>query len=160
VIDIQSTSKEEPIIVMTRTLDAPRELVWTMFTEPKHLSKWFGGRGFETLACEMDVRPGGKWHHVMRTPDGHEMVMDVVFVEVAKPERLVWQGVDYGKKTPHPSSHMTVTLEEVGKKTKWKLVTRFASMADREIANSIGFADAIAQGNDRLAELLETMGLG
>jgi uncharacterized protein YndB with AHSA1/START domain len=157
VIDIDSTSKEEPIIVMTRTLDAPRELVWAAFTDPKHVSKWFGGRGFETLVCEMDVRPGGKWRHVMRMPNGAEMVMDVVYLEVNKPERLVWQSVDYGKATAHPASQMTVTLEEVGKKTKWKLVSRFASMADRERANAIGFAGAISEGNDKLAELLKTL---
>jgi uncharacterized protein YndB with AHSA1/START domain len=157
VIDIDSTSKEEPIIVMTRTLDAPRELVWAAFTDPKHVSKWFGGKGFETLACEMDVRPGGTWRHVMRVSNGAEMVMDVVYLEVTKPERLVWQSVDYGKTTKHPASHMTVTLEEVGKKTKWKLVARFASMADRELANSIGFAGAIAEGNDKLAELLKRL---
>lgn len=156
-IDIQSTSKEEPIIVMTRTLDAPRELVWAAFTDPKHVSKWFGGRGFETLACEMDVRPGGKWLHVMRLPNGEEMRMDVVYVEVTKPERLVWQNVDFGKTTKHPASQMTVTLEAMGNKTKWKLVARFATMADRELANRIGFAGAIAEGNDKLAELLKTL---
>jgi uncharacterized protein YndB with AHSA1/START domain len=157
VIEIQSTSKEEPIIVMTRTLDAPRELVWAAFTDPKHVSKWFGGRGFETLVCEMDVRPGGKWRHVMRTPNGAELAMDVVYLEVKKPELLVWQSVDYGQKTNHPASHMTVTLEAAGTKTKWKLVTRFASMADRELANRIGFAGAIAEGNDKLAEYLATL---
>lgn len=156
-IDIDSTSKEEPIIVMTRTLDAPRELVWAAFTDPKHVSKWFGGRGFETLVCEMDVRAGGKWRHAMRTPNGAELAMDVVYVEVTKPERLVWQSVDYGKTTKHPASHMTVTLEAAGNKTKWKLVTRFASMADRELANAIGFAGVIAEGNDKLAELLKTL---
>ena len=155
-IDIQS-SREEPIIVMTRTLDAPRELVWAAFTDPKHLSKWFGGRGFETLVCEVDVRPGGKWKHVMRMPNGAELAMEVVYLEVVKPERLVWQSVDYGKKTPHPASQMTVTLEEAGNKTRWKLVSRFASMADRELAGRIGFADVIAEGNDKLAELLRTL---
>jgi uncharacterized protein YndB with AHSA1/START domain len=83
--------------------------------------------------------------------------MEVVYQEVVKPERLVWQSVDYGKATKHPASHMTVTLEAIGNKTKWKLVTRFASMADRERANSIGFAAAIAEGNDKLAELLKTL---
>ena len=155
-IDIQS-SKEEPIIVMTRTLGAPRELVWAAFTDPKHVSKWFGGRGFETLVCEMDVRPGGIWKHVMRTPNGAELAMEVEYLEVKKPERLVWQSTDYGKTTKQPASRMTVTLEAAGNETKWKLVTRFASMADRELADRIGFAGVIAEGNDKLAELLKTL---
>ena len=158
-IDIQATSKEEPIIVMTRTLDAPRELVWAAFTDPKHVSKWFGGRGFETLVCEMDVRPGGKWRHVMRMPNGAELAMEVVYLEVDEPSRLVWQNVDHGQRAPgeHPSSVMTVTFEAAGNKTKWKLVARFLSMADRELANRIGFANVIAEGNDRLVELLRTL---
>ncbi len=151
---------EEPILVMTRTFDAPRDLVWSAFTDPKHVARWFGGKGFETTLCEMDVRPGGIWKHVMRMPNGAELAMEVVFLEVMKPERLVWQHVDHGKRPPgsgHPTSHMTVTLEAIGKKTKWTLVTRFASLEDREIANRIGFADVIAEGTDKLVDLLRTL---
>jgi len=153
--------EEEATIVMTRTFDAPRDLVWSAFTDPKHVSRWFGGRGFETPLCEVDVRPGGLWKHVMVMPGGGEMVMEVVFLEVKKPERLVWQHVDHGKRpnSPHPTSHMTVTLEAVApKKTKWTLVTRFDSIAERDAANRIGFADVISQGTEKLAELLATDG--
>lgn len=150
---------EEPILVMTRTFDAPRDLVWAAFTDPKHVARWFGGHGFETTLCEMDVRPGGIWKHVMRMPGGAELVMEVVFLEVVKPERLVWQHVDHGKRadSAHPTSHMTVTLEAVGKRTKWTLVTRFNSLAEREAANRIGFAGVIEQGTEKLEALLRTL---
>ncbi len=107
-VDIDSTSREQPLIVMTRTFDAPRAVVWEAFTNPKHIARWFGGHGFVTLECEMDVRPGGLWHHVMRLPDGGELVMNVVFTEVVKPERLVWQDADFGKRERrgHPASIM------------------------------------------------------
>ena len=154
---IESTP-DEPVIVMTRTLDAPRKAVWAAFTEPEHVAKWFGGRGFETLSCEMDVRPGGIWRHVRRMPGGGELRMEVVYLEVVAPERLVWQNVDHGARAPGgpPSSVMTVTLEDAGAKTKWKLVARFLSVADRELANRIGFATVIAEGNDKLVEHLRS----
>ncbi len=155
-VEIDSSSKEDAVIVMTRTFDAPRDLVWKAFTDPKHVARWFGGRGFVTTLCEMDVRPGGIWKHVMRMPNGEDLVMEVVFLEVVKPERLVWENVDHGKRAPggHPTSRMTVTLEAVGKKTKWTLVTRFGSIEERDAANRIGFANVIAEGTEKLAEVL------
>lgn len=109
----------------------------------------------------MDVRPGGRWHHVMRTPDGMEFPADFVFVEVVKPEKLVWQDAEYGKGLAdgHPRSKMTVTLEEAGTRTKWKLVTRFASLADRDAAMSIGFTKVLGEGVEKFNELVKTLSL-
>lgn len=154
-----STPPDEPIIVMTRTLDAPREIIWSIFTDPKHVAKWYGGYGFENPVCEMDVRPGGKWRHVMRTPDGAEYEMNFVFVEVVRPEKLVWQHADHGKATAsrHPTSVMTVTLEDAGKQTKWKLVSRFASLAERERALGMGFTTVLGEGNEKLNEIAKAL---
>src|SRR6202163_31763 len=86
-MQVDPPSPHEPTIVMRRTFDAPRELVWDALTDPKHVVEWYGGRGFRNPVCEMDVRPGGRWRHVMRTPDGTEHTMEFVFVEVVKPEK-------------------------------------------------------------------------
>jgi uncharacterized protein YndB with AHSA1/START domain len=75
----------ETTIVMSRVYDAPRQLVWQAMTQPKHIRRWWGGPGFTNPVCEMDVRPGGLWHHVMRFPDGHELQLDFVFLEVEPP---------------------------------------------------------------------------
>lgn len=156
---IEPLSADEPILVMTRTFDAPRELVWTALTTPEHVVAWYGGHGFENPVCEMDVRPGGRWRHVMRTPDGVDVPIDLVFVEVKRPERLVWQRADHGepRRGGHPTSVMTITLEERGPKTLWKLVTRFASFADRDAALGIGFTHVLAEGVDKLAEVLRRL---
>ncbi len=53
-----------------REFDAPRDLVWKMFADPYHLSRWWGPKGFTNPVVEMDFREGGHWHHVMRSPDG------------------------------------------------------------------------------------------
>ncbi len=150
---------EEPTIVMTRVYDAPRALVWQAMTEPKHVRQWWGGAGFSNPVCEMDVRPGGAWKHVMRFPDGGELSLDFVFVEVEKPTRLVWQNADHGKRTHGPpTSVMTVTLDDLGgTRTRWTLVARFASIAERDAARKLGFNRPIESSNDALAAYLPTM---
>jgi uncharacterized protein YndB with AHSA1/START domain len=152
------TPPGEPLIVMTRTYDAPRELVWAAMTEPEHVRQWWGGPGFTNPVCEMDVRPGGPWHHVMRFPDGRELEMHFVFLEVDRPRRLVWQHADHGKRTEGPpTTHFTATLDEVGDRTRCTITARFGSMADREAAVTMGFSRPIEASHDRLEGHLERM---
>ena len=152
-------SKDEAVIVMRRTMDAPRELVWKAFTTPKHVMQWYGGYGFTNPVCEMDVRPGGHWHHVMRTPDGTEFTLDFVFLEVVEPERLVWQNVDQGKRSAGGARSCvnTVTFKDLGAQTEWQLVARFNSIAERDTASQMGFSEMVDQGSDKLAEVLKTL---
>ena len=150
--DVHST--DEPVIVMERTLDAPRDLVWDALTDPSQVVKWYGGYGFENPVCEMDVRPGGRWRHVMRTPDGVERPLEFVFVEVVRPEKLVWRNADYGRRGGPHDNVVTVTLEAAGRRTKWKLVARFPSMADRDAALAIGFTTVLAEGVEKFSELV------
>ncbi len=146
------------VLVMERELDAPRELVWSALTDPVQVAKWYGGHGFENPVCEMDVRPGGRWRHVMRTPDGHEFAMELEFVEVVPPERLVWQNVGYDAPDAAgpQNNQMTITLEAIdgGARTRWHLVARFKSMADRQAAGTIGFAAMLEEGTEKFADVL------
>src|ERR1700689_2694515 len=79
-------------LVLTRTFDAPRELVFKVWTDPKHVALWWGPHGFTTIVQEMDVRPGGAWRHSMRAPDGNSYPFNGEYVEVVAPERLVFVG--------------------------------------------------------------------
>lgn len=92
---------------MTRIYDAPRALVWAAVTDRNHVKEWWGGPGTTNPVCEMDVRPGGAWKHVMRFPNGMEIVMNFVFVEkVARPtasSRLATRG-------PWPTHEWTTHL--------------------------------------------------
>jgi len=104
---------EEPTIIMSRVYDAPCELIWEAITEAEHVRQWWGGPGFANPVCEMDVRPGGLWNHVMRFPDGRELHMKFVFTEVEKPTRLVWRHADDGqRKEGPPEAVITVTLQD------------------------------------------------
>jgi uncharacterized protein YndB with AHSA1/START domain len=84
----EDTSARE--IVIAREFNAPRELVWQAMTDPRHVVRWWGPRGFTTKIEHMDVRPGGTWEHTMRGPDGTEYPNKSLFQEVVKPERIVY----------------------------------------------------------------------
>jgi uncharacterized protein YndB with AHSA1/START domain len=77
-------------LVMTRTFDAPRELVFKAWTDPKQVQQWWGPHGFTNPRCEVDARPGGAIRIDMRGPDGMVYPMKAVFEEVTEPERLVF----------------------------------------------------------------------
>jgi uncharacterized protein YndB with AHSA1/START domain len=149
--------KDQPTIVMTRIYDAPRELVWEAITEPDHVRQWWGGPGYATLACEMDVRPGGRWNHVMRFPDGREMTLQFVYVEVEKPARLIWRNADGAQTEAGISPQFTATFEALGQRTRWTLVARFTSVAERDAAVGMGFTGPIANSNEGLVVHLERM---
>jgi uncharacterized protein YndB with AHSA1/START domain len=153
---VEAASADEPIIVMTRTFDAPRALVWTAFTDPRHVAKWYGGHGYANEVREMDLRPGGRWRIAMRTPDGTVYEMDFVFVEVVKPERLVWKDARHPR-PPKGLLHVvqTMSLEDAGRKTRMKLVSRFDSFADRDAAMNMGFTGTITQGAEKLNDIVK-----
>ena len=75
--------------VISREFAAPRELVWRAWTDPEHLQRWFGPKGFTMPTCAMDFRPGGIFHYGIKSPDGHEMWSKWTFVEIVPPEKLV-----------------------------------------------------------------------
>lgn len=75
--------------VISRTLDAPRDLVWKAWTDPQHLRQWWGPKGFEVVTCDIDLRPGGVFHYGLKGPDGSTMWGKWVFREIKAPELLV-----------------------------------------------------------------------
>lgn len=77
-------------VIITRVLDAPRELVFRTWTDPAHLARWWGPHGFTNPVCEVDPRPGGKILIHMRGPDGVVYPMSGTFHEILAPERLVF----------------------------------------------------------------------
>src|SRR2546423_4784375 len=94
----RSAMADPPIgreFTITRVFDAPRDLVWKAWTDPEHVARWFGPRGFSTplSTVTMDVRPGGTFEFTMVSDDdGNEIPSGGTFLEVVEPERLVWRG--------------------------------------------------------------------
>lgn len=79
-----------PTFSITRTFNAPRELVWKTYTDIDHLSRWWGPAGFTWLNGTLDLKPGGMFHYGMRSPAGQEMWGKFVYREIAAPEKIVF----------------------------------------------------------------------
>lgn len=109
---------KEHELVITRVFDAPRTLVFKAWTEPERIKQWWGPRGFVTLSCELDFRPGGLWRTRSQAPDGQEYVARSIFREIVEPERLVftyaWEDAE-GK--PKHETLVTLTFVEQQRKT-------------------------------------------
>ena len=140
-------------IVMTRTFDAPRELVFKTTMDPDLIPRWWGPRYLTTTVDEMDVRPGGKWRYIQRDPEGNVHAFHGVYHDIAAPERVVctfeYEGV------PGHVLLQTMTLDEVGGgKTKLTMQSVFQSVADRDGMVQAGMEVGARDMVDRIEELL------
>lgn len=135
-----------PEISMTRTLDAPRELVFRAFGDPAMLVRWFGPRGFSLPVCEVDFRPGGRFRYVMRGPDGTDYPGESTFDELVPPERIVWTGTAVGI----PGTIRTeITLREAGaNRTTIHVHQTFSGMSPAVAGAQVGWSQTL----DRLHE--------
>jgi uncharacterized protein YndB with AHSA1/START domain/predicted enzyme related to lactoylglutathione lyase len=126
-------------LVITRTFQAPREVVFKAWTYPKHIAQWWGPRGFTNPVCEWDARPGGKINVHMRGPDGTVYPMGGVFKKVEKPKRLVFITTAFYDKTGKPMLEVTNTIifdESYGftEVTLTALVTKATNEAARALS--------------------------
>jgi uncharacterized protein YndB with AHSA1/START domain len=146
-------------VVITRIFDAPRELVFKAWTDPKHVAQWWGPKGFTNPVCEMDVRPGGALRIVMRAPDGAEHPMKGVFREVVELERLVFTNVAVDTQGNHLLEGLTtVTFAEQGGKTKLTVRTSAAGLVSEAAQMLKGMEEGWTQSQDRLEAYLVTVG--
>jgi len=146
-----STADRE--IVTTRLLDAPRERVFEAWTDPRQVGHWWGPTGFTTTIQEMDVRPGGVWRFIMHGPDGVDWPNRVLYHEVVRPERLVYDHGD-GEGSDH-EFHVTVTFADEGGRTRLTMRSLFPTAAARDyVVREVGAIEGANQTLDRLTEYL------
>jgi uncharacterized protein YndB with AHSA1/START domain len=142
-------------IVISRVFDAPLEMVWDAWTDPKQVVQWWGPRGFTTTIHKMDVRPGGAWRQTMHGPDGAHYPGRSVFSEVVKPERIVLThsgGKEGGRVVNFKS---TWTFEAEGDQTRVTIRMVFDSVETREfVAKEHGAIEGGKQTLQRLGEHL------
>jgi uncharacterized protein YndB with AHSA1/START domain len=141
---------------ITQIFDAPRELVFKVWTDPKHFAQWWGPRGFTSPVCELDLRPGGAILVHMRGPDGAVFPMKGEFREIVAPARLVFTatGMEDSDGNPQLENLNTVTFAKHNGKTKLTLhvvVVKFPPEAADSLA---GMESGWGQSLDRLADLL------
>jgi uncharacterized protein YndB with AHSA1/START domain len=142
-------------VVITRTLDAPRRIVFDVWTNPTHVRHWLTGpEGWTMPVCEMDVRPGGSWRYVYRKSDGNEMTLQGSYREVVPNERLV-ATESWGPQWPETVN--TVVFAESGAQTTVTITARYPSKEARDAALQTGMKQGMDQGFAKLDQLLETL---
>lgn len=144
-------------IVITRLLNAPRELAFDVWTNPKHIDKWFGPTGFRNVTSKMDFRPGGEWIFVMHGPNGDDYNNRVRYVEIVRPEKIVYLH-DTGKDNDPAEFQSTVTFETVGKQTRITLRSLFKTKEARDfVVREVGAIEGGQQTLGRLDDYLSTI---
>jgi uncharacterized protein YndB with AHSA1/START domain len=151
--------KEDLVVIITRMFDAPRELVFQAFNDPKHIVRFWGPNGFTSTVRELDPRPGGAFRIDMRAPDGATYLCEGVCREIIVPQRIVLSGdPDCGHPCGGglpPGALVAITFTEHGSKTKLTIQTRFESQMGLDAAVEMGFNGRWTQTLDRFAAELE-----
>jgi uncharacterized protein YndB with AHSA1/START domain len=139
-------------VVMTRVLDAPRELVWEAWTNPKHIVNWWGPNGFITTIESMDLRIGGEWKYMMVAADGTRFPNHSVFKEITPVSKLVYDQGD-GERVWFEAS---VTLQESGNGTLLTLRQLFPSKKSRdEVVEKYGAIEGAKQHLTKLENYIK-----
>lgn len=157
------SAQQEREIVITRILEAPRELVFKAWTDPQHLIHWWAPKGCTTPFCKVDLRPGGKFHFCMRLVDGRDIWGIGIFREIAAPERIVYTDsfadaegnpvppTHYGMSAGHPQeSLVTVVFAELKGKTRVTLRHSIPEPVEEREATQQGWSEML----DRLVDHL------
>lgn len=143
----ESTSPLE--IQLSRVFDAPRELLWEVWTRPEHVARWWGPSGFTTTIDEFDVRPGGRFTHTLHGPDGTNYPNLAVFREVVPHERIVYSHGGTG-----PGSNVTATWTfEALADGRTKVVGRMVFLTAEERDLVVREFGAVEGGHQHLARL-------
>jgi uncharacterized protein YndB with AHSA1/START domain len=128
--DAQAQAERE--VVVSRLIDAPRELVFEAFSEVRHLSQWWGPTGFTTTTRAFEFRVGGEWSFVMHGPDGTDYQEWISWTEISPPERIT---LVHGESRGDPNAFQSVlTFSLEGKATRLEMRTLFPTKALRDQA--------------------------
>jgi uncharacterized protein YndB with AHSA1/START domain len=141
-------------VVVKHTFDAPRDVVFKAWTDPKYVAKWWGPHGFTNPVCELDVRPGGSLRIHMRGPDGTVYPMAGVYKEIIKPERLVFTSVPLDEKgEPIFEVLNIVTFVETDRKTLVTVDARVVKATPEADVYLQGMEEGWSQSLERLGEI-------
>ena len=147
-------SAKEREIVITRRFDAPAALLFKMWTEAEHVTRWWAPAGYTTTVREMDARPGGTFRLVMHGPDGTDYPVKGVYKEVSPPRRLVYSDDWDDDSKPSMEALVTVTFDEKDGKTTLTLHILCATPEDRTAMIDMGVVTGWTSCFDKLAEEL------
>ncbi len=150
-------------LVLERVVDVPRELVWLAWTTPEHVMKWFTPAPWTTIECEIDLRPGGIFRTVMRSPEGEEFPNAGCYLDVAENERLVWTSALGPGFRPTDNSPIdmpftaVISLEPHGTGTKYRALAMHKDPEGRKQHETMGFQDGWGKALDQLVAVAKRL---
>jgi uncharacterized protein YndB with AHSA1/START domain len=144
---------EKREIVFIYVFDAPRELVFKVYTDPKLVPQWWGPRSLTTTVVKMEVRPGGVWRFVQHDAGGNAYAFNGIYREIVLPERLVYTFEFEG--LPGRVLLETVAFEDYSSKTKLTAKDVFQTVDDLNGMLKSGMEKGAVETFDRIAELLQ-----
>lgn len=152
-------------LMLERVVDVPKELVWKAWTTPELILKWFTPAPWSTVDCEIDLRPGGIFRTVMRSPEGQEFPGMGCFLEIVENRKLVWTNVlgpGYRPATlPTDDSceslafTAVISFEDQGKGTKYTALVIHGDEATRKRHEEMGFHEGWSAALDQLVALVK-----
>ena len=149
-------------LVLERTVDVPRELVWAAWTNPVHIKKWFTPAPWVTIDCEIDLRPGGVFRTVFRSPEGEEFPNLGCFLEVVPNQKLVWtSALAPGFRPSHsafpgvPLITAILSFEEQGKGTRYTAIALHEDEENRKKHEEMGFHEGWGKALDQLVDAIK-----
>jgi uncharacterized protein YndB with AHSA1/START domain len=145
-------------LVLERTLDVPRELVWTAWTKPEHVRHWFAPKPWTITDCEIDLRPGGVIRFVMRSPEGQEFPNIGCYLDIVPNERLIWTDALLPGYRPSENPFFTaiLTLEPQGSGTRYTAIAIHRDEAGRKKHEEMGFYEGWGTVADQMVTYIKS----
>jgi uncharacterized protein YndB with AHSA1/START domain len=143
-------------LVFERVVDVPPARIWQAWTTPEVLLRWFTPAPWRTVECEIDLRPGGIFRTVMKSPEGEEFPMVGCYLEIIENEKLVWTnalapGFRPASPGPHgPCMTAVITLEAEGQSTRYRAIALHKSQADQQAHEAMHFQEGWGKALDQL----------
>jgi uncharacterized protein YndB with AHSA1/START domain len=148
---MENNTKDRELLI-TRTLNAPVELVWEAFTSPEHVANWWGPNGFTNTIYTMDLRPGGLWELVMHGPDGTNYKNKSIYKEIVVNKKIVFDHFN-------PDFTTTIEFEEHGEQTHLRWHMLFNSVEEfTQVVKTFKADEGLKQNIEKLIVYLQGMG--
>lgn len=146
-------------LVLERTVSVPPTLVWKAWTQPELLKQWFAPAPWTTTACEIDLRPGGIFRAVMRSPEGQDFPSEGCCLEVVENKKLMWTDSLVAGYRPSTQPFFTgvVLLEPHGQGTKYTAIAMHKDEDTRKKHEEMGFYTGWSQCLDQLVAVVQNM---
>lgn len=148
-------------LVFERVVDVPRAAIWRAWTTPSQLLEWFCPQPWKTVECEIDLRPGGRFHTVMQSPEGQRFPMTGCYFEVIENERLVWgNAVGPGFRPAEVDGHgpcitAIISLTDEGAGTRYRALALHKNAADCQAHAAMGFEEGWGKALDQMVALIK-----